>query len=100
MTYGKPPGASFPKTTLTPRRRTSALCEDIVGGDEECNRLLENIPQFDNLFTKKTKEEVQTALDSFISSLDGAHSEADVPVPTDTTGTPDVSAVFNELIGQ
>jgi hypothetical protein len=100
LTYGKPPGANFPKTTLTPRRRTSPLCEDIVGGDEECNRLLENIPQFDNLFTKKTKEEVQTALDSFISSLDGGHNEADITVPTTTEGTTDVSAVFNELVGQ
>jgi len=99
LTYGKPPGASFPKTTLTPRRRTSPLCEDIVGGDEECNRLLENIPQFDNLFTKKTKEEVQAALDSFISSLDGGHNEADIAVPTTAEGTTDVSAVFNELIG-
>jgi len=100
LTYGKPPGANFPKTTLTPRRRTSPLCEDVVGGDEECNRLLENIPQFDSLFVKKTKEEVQGALDSFISSLDGSQEEADISVPTTTEGTTDVSAVFNELIGQ
>lgn len=100
LTYGKPPGANFPKTTLTPRRRTSPLCEDVVGGDEECNRLLENIPQFDSLFVKKTKEEVQAALDSFISSLDGSQEEADISVPTTTEGTTDVSAVFNELIGQ
>jgi hypothetical protein len=71
-----------------------------VGGDEECNRLLENIPQFDSLFVKKTKEEVQAALDSFISSLDGSQEEADISVPTTTEGTTDVSAVFNELIGQ
>ena len=100
LTYGKPPGANFPKTTLTPRRRTSPLCEDVVGGDEECNRLLENIPQFDSLFVKKTKEEVQAALDSFISSLDGSQEEADISVPTTTEGTTDVSAVFNELVGQ
>ena len=32
--YEKPAGASFPKTTITPRRRTGPLCDDAVGGSE------------------------------------------------------------------
>ena len=100
LTYGKPPGASFPKTTLTPRRRTSPLCDEAVGGDEECSRLLDNIPSFDNLFQVKSQEEVQQALDSFISSLEG---ETDADGSTSelvvNEGTPDVLAAFNELTG-
>ena len=42
--YGKPQGASFPQTKLTPRRRSSLLCDEAVGGDDRCAELLENIP--------------------------------------------------------
>ena len=35
LTYGKPAGASFPQTKLTPRRRSSVLCDDAVGGDDD-----------------------------------------------------------------
>tara|TARA_R110000765_G_scaffold137053_1_gene236455 strand:- start:572 stop:1372 length:801 start_codon:yes stop_codon:yes gene_type:complete len=98
LTYGKPPGANFPKTTLTPRRRTSSLCED-VGGDEECNRLLENIPKFDTLFTVKTEEEVQAALDGFISSLEGEAVGEAATSQLLSEDTPDVLAAFNELTG-
>jgi hypothetical protein len=99
LTYGKPPGANFPKTTLTPRRRTSVLCDDAVGGDDECNRLLDNVPNFDNVFVSKTTEEAQEALDSFMNSLDGEASESDVYVPADNPPqeTSGVLAAFNEL---
>jgi len=96
LTYGKPPGANFPKTTLTPRRRTSALCDDVVGGDEECKRLLDNIPKTDNLFVTKTQEEVKTVLDSYISSLEGD----DEPLVSDEEApASDVLSAFNELTG-
>jgi len=100
MTYGKPPGAQFPKTTLTPRRRTSPLCDEAVGGDEECTRLMDNIPNIDGLFPKKTLEEVQAALDGFINSLEGTSDESDsFTPPTPSNTTPDVVAAFNELTG-
>ena len=35
LKYGKPPGAQFPQTSLTPRRRTSPLCDDAVGGPDK-----------------------------------------------------------------
>ena len=47
LTYGKPAGASFPQTNLTPRRKSSPLCAD---GPERCTELLEGIPDFDGLF--------------------------------------------------
>ena len=99
MTYGKPPGANFPKTTLTPRRRTSPLCDDVVGGDEECNRLLANIPKFDALFTVKSEEEVQAALDGFISSLEG-DTTTESTDQLSTEDTPDVLEAFKELSGK
>jgi len=101
MTYGKPPGASFPKTTLTPRRRTSPLCDEAVGGDEECTRLMDNIPNIDGLFPKKTQEEVQAALDGCIASLE-ASDDDDTSAYTPSPGakaTPDVVSAFNELTG-
>lgn len=101
LTYGKPPGAAFPKTTLTPRRRTSPLCDEAVGGDEECTRLMDNIPDIDNLFPKKTQEEVQTALDGFIESLsnNGEEETNTYTSPPKTNKTLDVVSAFNELTG-
>jgi hypothetical protein len=65
ITYGKPAGASFPVTTITPRRRSSQLCPD---GPEKCREVLEDIPDFEELFapSRKTYEEVQTMLDEFL----------------------------------
>jgi hypothetical protein len=75
------------------------LCDDAVGGDDECNRLLDNVPNFDNVFVSKTTEEAQEALDSFMNSLDGEASESDVYVPADNPPqeTSGVLAAFNEL---
>jgi hypothetical protein len=66
MTYGKPAGASFPVTKLQPRRRSSELCEDMT--PESCSELLESIPDFDDLFERKTTDEVSSLLDVFINS--------------------------------
>jgi hypothetical protein len=98
LTYGKPPGANFPKTTLTPRRRTSVLCDEAVGGDTECSRLLENIPNFEVLFPVKDLEEVQGILDSFMTSLQDTDTEetASIYEPS-SSDTPSVLEAFNEL---
>ena len=65
LTYGKPAGANFPVTQLTPRRRSSPLCPD---GPEKCREVLEAIPDFEELFaaSKKTFDEVQAMLDEFL----------------------------------
>ena len=62
--YGKPAGAQFPQTKITPRRRSSLLCED---QPEKCAEMLESIPDFDGLFEKKSFQEVQSMLDEFLS---------------------------------
>jgi len=66
MTYGKPPGASFPQTKLVPRRRSSPLCEDLT--PEKCAELLDSIPDFTGLFERKTTTDVQTILDTFVNA--------------------------------
>ena len=65
ISYGKPAGASFPVTVITPRRRNSQLCPE---GPEKCREVLENIPDFDELFegSRKTFSEIQTMLDQFL----------------------------------
>ena len=69
ITYGKPAGASFPVTNITPRRRSSALCE---GGPQQSRELLESVPDFDEVFagSRKTFAEVQTMLDEYLLGED------------------------------
>ena len=98
--YGKPQGASFPQTKLTPRRRSSVLCDDAVGGDERCAELLESIPEFDTLFERKTPEDVGTLLDAFLLGEESTSEETDSTTPPPSTDTvSSVDAAFNELMG-
>tara|TARA_R100000808_G_scaffold24491_1_gene56546 strand:+ start:355 stop:1122 length:768 start_codon:yes stop_codon:yes gene_type:complete len=100
--YGKPAGAQFPQTTITPRRRSSAMCED---GPDKCRELMDNIPDFNGLFERKSVEEVQTILDNFLSSNSSAENKS-----TETekyggktsggdTAVNDVDSAFKDLMG-
>ena len=71
-TLASGPGA-FPKTALQPRRRPSILCDDAVG---DCQELLDSVPVIDNLFEKKTADEVQAMLDGYLSSDDSAEASS------------------------
>lgn len=62
LEYGKPAGAMFYQSKITPRRKTSALCEDM--DSEECSKLLDTVPDFASLWPRKTTEEVQVLLDA------------------------------------
>ena len=98
--YGKPQGASFPQTKLTPRRRSSVLCDDAVGGDERCAEMLESIPDFDTLFERKTPEDVGTLLDAFLLGDESTGEETDSTTPPPSTDTvSSVDAAFDELMG-
>jgi len=66
LKYGKPPGAQFPQTSLTPRRRTSPMLETA----DEVAGALESVPDFSKLFERKSAAEVQTILDEFLLSND------------------------------
>jgi len=102
--YGKPAGAQFPQTTITPRRRSSALCED---GPEKCRELLDSVPDFNTLFERKSVEEVQTILDNFLSSDGSAEGRSNETqkygggnkTNTTTTEVTDVESAFKDLVG-
>ncbi len=62
INYGKPPGAQFPQTTITPRRKPSPMMED----KDKAATFLDQIPDFDTVFERKTPEQVQVMLDEFL----------------------------------
>ena len=68
INYGKPPGASFPKTSITPRRRSSPLFSDDQGGAKAAAALNE-IPDFDEVFaeSRKTPAEVGQMLNEWLA---------------------------------
>ena len=97
LKYGKPAGAQFPQTSLTPRRRTSPLCDDAVGGPDRCAELLDSIPEFDDLFPRKTPEEIQVMLDEGLAGEEDQGSD-DVVKYDNKGSTSSVDAAFNELM--
>lgn len=75
----KAPGQSFPMTKITPARKTSKLCQ---GTDVECKELLESVPDFEKLHTRKTSAEVATILDQYLA---GADNDADAEASSSET---------------
>ena len=99
ITYGKPAGASFPRTDISPRPRKTVLCDDAVGGDQRCAEILDQIPNIDDVFEVKTSEDVSIMLSNHINDAEGSSSETEKYAGT--TATPAVSAVdaaFQELL--
>ena len=94
INYGKPPGAQFPQTAITPRRRPSALSES----EDQVLNWLDAIPDFDEVFERKTPEQVQGMLDEFL--LDSSDAEE---TSTETSrydeNTSQVDKAFEELLG-
>ena len=99
LVYGKPAGASFPQTKITPRRRSTSLSEET--SDEECAKLLESIPDMDNLFERKTPEEVGTLLDEFLSGDENAESRSSETEKygSGASTSDSVDQAFQELLG-
>ena len=84
--YGKPPGATFPVTTITPR-------------SEKCAELLESIPEFETLFERKTPEEVGAMLDEWLEG-DAEAGDGKETTKYNTTETDQVKAAFDDLLQQ
>ena len=91
--YGKPAGASFPETKITPRRKSSPLHKD----SERVVELMENIPDFEELFEngRKTPDEVQDILAAY---LDSEEASEEVVVESATPQN-SVDKAFSELVG-
>ncbi len=95
LTYGKPAGAQFPQTTLTPRRRSSPLAET----EETVQTYLETIPDVDTLFDKKTSTQVQEMLDGFLAGEEDAEENSSETTKYTGGKGNDVDSAFNELLG-
>jgi len=100
ITYGKPPGAQFPQTSITPRRRPSPLVET----QEEINQHLESIPDTSTVFERKTSEQVQAMLDEFLlgeTSAEESSKETEKFGGAKSTSddTKSVDEAFSELLG-
>lgn len=101
LQYGKPAGASFPVTRLTPHRRTSAICPDIT--PEECEQLLETIPDTSTLFERKTAADVQALLDEYLSDDSSAEADSNETQrynngAASTKSATSVEQAFNDLL--
>jgi hypothetical protein len=98
INYGKPAGAQFPQTAITPRRKSSPLAPN----DDEISGMLDSIPAYDEVFesARKTPTEIQNMLDEFLLGEEDAED-----VSTETTkyesSTPasNVDKAFEELLG-
>ena len=103
ITYGKTPGATFPQTSIPPRRRSSGLAETKKGTKE----LLAAIPDFDDLFEKKSVTDVQGMLDEFLlgeedaedTSKESSRYGTTTDTTTTTTEASSVDQAFEELLG-
>ena len=93
INYGKPPGAQFPQTSITPRRRSSSLMET----EDATAAALDSIPDFSTLFERKTPEQVQSMLDEFLL---GEEANSEETTKYNSGGTQNaVDKAFNDLLG-
>jgi len=94
IVYGKPPGAQFPQTNITPRRKTSKLAKD----DKRIDELLNSIPELENLFDRKTPQQVQEMLDEFLLGDDDAESVSNETKKYKVSEDDKVGKAFAELL--
>jgi len=65
LRYEKSAGKLYPETTLSFKRNSSAMCSGL--SDDECEGILQSVPDFDKLQKRRTSEEVSAILESFLS---------------------------------
>ena len=93
INYGKPVGAQFPQTSITPRRKTSALSDD----ENQVHAWLDSIPNFEEVFERKTPEEVRVMLDEFLLGQDDAE-ELSTESTRYNSGDSQTDRAFKELL--
>ena len=92
LTYGKAPGAMYPSTNITARRKTTAISAD----PDQMSEYLDSEPDFDNLFEVKSREDVSAILDRFL--LGGNSDTSEGVVVTNKAGGTDVDTAFKDLL--
>ena len=93
--YGKPPGAQFPQTSITPRRKPSPLAKT----EDEITAFLDQVPNFNDVFERKTPEQVQTMLDEFLLSEDDAEEVSTETSRYNSNSNNQVEKAFADLLG-
>lgn len=94
LNYGKPSGASYPQTKITPKRKSSPLAP--TAG--EVSSMLETVPNMDDLFERKTPEQVQVILDKYLTGdSDAEELSSETTQYSDSTSS--VDAAFKDLLG-
>ena len=95
INYGKPAGAQFPQTTITPRRKSSPLAET----EERIGQMLDQIPDYSSTFERKSPAQVQAMLDEFLL---GEEDAEDVSTEStrynNTNSTSTIDKAFEELL--
>ena len=96
INYGKPAGAQFPQTTITPRRKNSPLMET----EEQRSKFLSDIPDFDEVFesARKTPDEVQNMLDEFLLNEEDAEDVSTETTKYNNSNSSAVDKAFEELL--
>ena len=96
VTYTKPSGASFPETKITPRRKSSPLHKN----EKKAVEMMESVPNFEELFSasRKTVNEVQDILTSFLNSEEASDSGVVETVPASGAPVNEVDKAFKELL--
>jgi len=95
INYGKPAGAQFPQTTITPRRRPSALAKT----EDEIHSYLDQVPDYNTVFERKTPQDVQAMLDEFLLGEEDAEEFSSESSKYGNSEMSSVDHAFNELLG-
>lgn len=98
INYGKPAGAQFPQTAITPRRKNSPLAET----EDDIGSLLDSVPSFDEVFesARKTPSEIQQMLDEFLLGEEDAEDVSSETTKYESgSSTNAVDKAFEELLG-
>lgn len=94
VNYGKPAGAQYPQTKLTPKRRSTPLFEE----QTRIQEALDSVPDFSNVFERKTPAEVQAMLDEFLLDEGDAEGTSSETVKYNNNTTSEVDKAFQELM--
>jgi hypothetical protein len=94
LKYEKIAGKQYPDTVLAFKRNSSPMCRGM--SDEECEEILESIPDFDALHKKRTSKEVKDLLEVFLSTDES--STDDVVTSSTTSDTSSIDQALSSLL--
>lgn len=96
LRYEKVPGKLYPETTLAFKRNSSPMCKGM--SDEECELILESIPDFDKLHKRRTSEEVRALLDAYLSGDGDGESSVETTKYGGSSSTSSVDDALKSLM--